>query len=73
VLRASLEKWICSKDSVSVGRPASLRHSSMERWIQIDINVSRHILWAWMPAIHAGMTEEKPWHGPLFFMFCRRA
>jgi hypothetical protein len=24
------------------------------------MDVSGHILWAWMPAIHAGMTEEKP-------------
>jgi hypothetical protein len=24
------------------------------------MDVSGHILWAWMPAIHAGMTKEKP-------------
>jgi hypothetical protein len=39
----------------------------MECWNQADMDVSGRILRAWMPAVHAGMTEN------CFFMFCGRA
>jgi hypothetical protein len=39
----------------------------MERWNPGDMDVSGRILRAWMPAIHAGMTNS--W----IFMFCGRA
>ena len=51
---------------------------------QVDMDVSGRILRAWMPAIHAGMTEVADGKNPveywrwrramcLFFMLCGRA
>jgi len=53
--------------SVSLSRTLQLRHSSMECWNQVDMDVSGRILATSMPAIHAGMTMI------CIFMFCGRA
>jgi hypothetical protein len=37
---------------------ASFQHGALES--RLTWMSPGHILWAWMPAIHAGMTEEKP-------------
>jgi hypothetical protein len=39
-------------------RNPRFRHPSMERWNPGDMDVSGRILQAWMPAIHAGMTNS---------------
>jgi hypothetical protein len=46
--------------SVSIGRLCDRVIPAWSAGIQIDMDVSGHILWAWMPAIHAGMTEKEP-------------
>jgi len=38
--------------------PRRLRHSSMECWNQVHMDVPKASLRIWIPAIHAGMTKS---------------
>jgi hypothetical protein len=55
----SFERRGCWKDPDTVGRPCDCVIPAWSAGIQIDMDVSGRILRAWMPAVHAGMTEEK--------------
>jgi hypothetical protein len=67
---SKIERW---RNSVIAGRPRDFVIPAWSAGIQADMDVSGRILRAWMPAIHAGMTAEKPVEWIAVFMFCGRA
>jgi hypothetical protein len=56
----------CWKDSVGVGTPCDCVIPAWSAGIQTDMDVFGRILQVWVPAIHAGMTEEKAGMGLCF-------
>jgi hypothetical protein len=56
-MNPSFEKCGTGGISVSAGRPLDFVVPAWSAGTQVDMDVSGRILRAWMPAVHAGMTD----------------